>query len=86
MDRITIARGVEVDLQTTPKVGILSKDDLMKLLKTGEVMVFDKKTGQPLSTLYGISLPTSGEAVLSTIGIRPFSSLKGGRGGEEEQV
>lgn len=57
---------VNLDLSTAKELGVASKEDLVDLLKTGELVVVDRRTGKFLTELFGIALPTP-EKVLETV-------------------
>ena len=62
-DKLRIAEGVYADVSKASKVGVASREDLIELLKSGEVVVIDRKTGRALTEVMGVALP-SGEKVL----------------------
>jgi hypothetical protein len=57
---------VNIDLSNARAVGVLSQNDLVDMLRSGEVVVIDKKTGQYLTELMGVPLPPV-ERVIETV-------------------
>lgn len=57
---------LRVDLSNAKNVFIQSKDDLIQLLKSGEVVVFNTRTGKYETKLYGVPLPNV-EQVLKNV-------------------
>ena len=57
---------VKLDLSGAKKVGVPSKEDLIEMLRSGEVVVIDRSTGKFLTNLFGVPLPPV-ERVLETV-------------------
>ena len=57
---------VKVDLSESKRVALPSREDLLELLRSGEVVVIDRSTGKFLTQLLGVPLPPA-ERVLETV-------------------
>ena len=58
---------VNIDLSKAKAVGVMSREDLIDMLRTGEIVVIDKATGQFLNELYGVPLPSPAEVIETVI-------------------
>ena len=67
-----------VDLDEGDKVGISSKEDLVELLRSGEVLVYDTRTKRFVSNLFGVPLPTGDKVVekVTTLTFAPSSATE----------
>lgn len=54
---------VKVDLNKTRALAVMSQDDLMDMLRSGEVVAIDKKSGKYLSEVLGVPLPPVEKAI-----------------------
>jgi len=57
---------IKLDLKGAKHVAVPSQEHMIELLRTGEVVVIDRKTGQFLTELLGVPLPPV-ERVLETV-------------------
>lgn len=61
-----MAETAEINLSGAKTVTINSKNDLIDLLRSGEVVVIDTRTGRFLDKLMGVPLPNA-DKVLETV-------------------
>lgn len=54
---------MKIDYSKVRHVGLTNHEDLMDMLRSGEVVAIDKKTGRYLTELKGIKLPSPEQAM-----------------------
>lgn len=54
---------VFVDFDNARMVGVINREDLIEMLKKGDVVAIDKTTGKFLPELLGVKLPSADEAI-----------------------
>lgn len=64
---------LKINLNDVREVSVPSREDLVELLRTGEVVVMDKSTGKFLTELMGVPLPPV-ERVLETVAAKKKGS------------
>lgn len=53
----------QIDLDKSKKVGISSREDLLDLLRSGEVLVYDTRSQKFVTDLFGVTLPSAERVV-----------------------
>lgn len=53
----------KIDLGDSKTVGVPSKEDFVDMLRSGEVLVYDTRSGKFLTNLFGVPLPSASTVV-----------------------
>lgn len=51
------AKKLILNKNRTRTIGVMTKEDLIDMLKAGDIVVIDETTGQYVSELFGVKLP-----------------------------
>lgn len=72
---IQITDNHKIDLSKAKTVGVSSKEDFMDMLKSGEVLVYDTKSGKFITNLFGVPLPSANTVVSKVTSLEGASKI-----------